>query len=325
MEQLTNLPGKAAVHRAIKKESRYGVTFAIIPLVGYVLFHLIPIAIAFITMFVDMDGFKLGTMQWNGFANFKAVFTDARFFKSLGISVYLTLAHIIGLVTALAVSAVLSQKLRGAKAFTALFFIPYVCSTVAVSVMWQWMFDGNYGIINSVLKFLGSENGINWFGSTKAYTPMLVIVMAWQAPGYGIVMYTAALTGVNPSLYEAARIDGAGEFRLFWNIMLPLSKPVIASIGLFTMVFHWNSWFDVMIYIDQSHSALWTLQYYIMINYNNLSQIDSTKLPNLATDGVSQQAVRMALTIVGLVPILCIYPFFQKFLKDGVYTGAVKG
>ncbi len=126
-------------------------------------------------------------------------------------------------------------------------------------------------------------------------------------------------------MQEAARIDGAGEFRLFWNIMLPLSKPVIASIGLFTMVFHWNSWFDVMIYIDQSHSALWTLQYYIMINYNNLSQIDSTKLPNLATDGVSQQAVRMALTIVGLVPILCIYPFFQKFLKDGVYTGAVKG
>lgn len=146
------------------------------------------------------------------------------------------------------------------------------------------------------------------------------LINAWNA-----LVFKQFFSGIPKEIQEAARIDGAGEFRLFWNIMLPLSKPVIASIGLFTMVFHWNSWFDVMIYIDQSHSALWTLQYYIMINYNNLSQIDSTKLPNLATDGVSQQAVRMALTIMGLVPILCIYPFFQKFLKDGVYTGAVKG
>lgn len=225
MEQITKLPGKAAAHRAFRKESRYGATFALIPLLGYVLFQLIPIVIAFITMFADMDGFKLDTLRWNNFANFKTVFTDARFFKSLGISVYLTLAHLIGLVTALAVSAVLSQKIRGAKAFTALFFIPYVCSTVAVSVMWQWMFDGNYGIINSVLKALGSENGINWFGSTKAYTPMLIIVMAWQAPGYGIVMYTAALTGVNPSLYEAARIDGAGSWKQFRSITLPAISP----------------------------------------------------------------------------------------------------
>ena len=70
-----------------------------------------------------------------------------------------------------------------------------------------------------------------------------------------------------------------------------------------------------MIYIDQSHSALWTLQYYIMINYNNLSQIDSSQIPNLDTSGVTRQTTQMALTIVGFVPILCIYPFFQKFFK----------
>lgn len=146
------------------------------------------------------------------------------------------------------------------------------------------------------------------------------LINAWNA-----LVFKQFFSGIPKELTEAARLDGASEIRVFYSIMLPLSMPVLASIGLFTMVFHWNSWFDVMIYIDQSHSALWTLQYYIMINYNNLAQIDSTQLPNLTTTGVTQQSTRMALTIVGLLPILCIYPFFQRFLKDGVYTGAVKG
>ena len=79
-----------------------------------------------------------------------------------------------------------------------------------------------------------------------------------------------------------------------------------------------------MIYIDQAHSELWTLQYYIMINFNNLAQVDSTDI-GVPIAGVNQQTQRMALTIVGFLPILCIYPFFQKFFKDGVYLGAVKG
>ena len=146
------------------------------------------------------------------------------------------------------------------------------------------------------------------------------LINAWN-----VLIFKQFFLGIPREMREAAQVDGVSEIRLFWSIMLPLSMPVVASIGLFTMVFHWNSWFDVMIYIDQAHSQLWTLQYYIMINYNNLAQIDSTKLPNFAGGGVTQTTTQMALTIVGFVPILCIYPFFQRFFKDGVYTGAVKG
>ena len=145
------------------------------------------------------------------------------------------------------------------------------------------------------------------------------VINAWN-----VLVFKQFFLGIPKEIQEAAKMDGISELGLFWRIMLPLSFPVVASVGLFIMVFHWNSWFDVMIYIDQSHSALWTLQYYIMINYNNLSQIDSSQIPNLDTSGVTRQTTQMALTIVGFVPILCIYPFFQKFFKDGVYTGAVK-
>ncbi len=146
------------------------------------------------------------------------------------------------------------------------------------------------------------------------------IVSAWN-----ILIFKQFFAGLPKEIEEAAIIDGIGEMGLFTRIILPLSKPVVASIGLFTMVTHWNNWFDVMIYIDQAHSHLWTLQYYIMINFNNLSQIDSTQVNLGIEGGVTQTTLRMALTIVGFVPILCIYPFFQKFFKDGVYLGAVKG
>ena len=142
---------------------------------------------------------------------------------------------------------------------------------------------------------------------------------------WNVFMIRTFMQGIPYELTEAAIIDGIGEMGLFTRIILPLSKPVVASIGLFTMVTHWNNWFDVMIYIDQAHSHLWTLQYYIMINFNNLSQIDSTQVNLGIEGGVTQTTLRMALTIVGFVPILCIYPFFQKFFKDGVYLGAVKG
>lgn len=146
------------------------------------------------------------------------------------------------------------------------------------------------------------------------------IVSAWN-----ILIFKQFFVGLPKEIEEAAIIDGISELGLFLKIVLPLSTPVVASIGLFTMVGHWNNWFDVMIYIDQAHSELWTLQYYIMINFNNLSQIDSSKVEIGVGGGVSQVTQRMALTIVGFVPILCIYPFFQRFFKDGVYLGAVKG
>ena len=226
MENATNLPRKMGLrHKGLRKEGIYGTVFAVLPLVGFVLFSLIPIGITFVTMFTSMNGYRFDTMQWNNFANFAEAFTDARFGKSLAISLYVTLAHMIGLIVALATAAVLSQKLKGAKFFTALFFIPYICSSVAVAIMWRQMFNGSSGIINEILKFFGSENGIDWMNNIKAYTPMLIIVIAWQAPGYGIVMYTAALTGVNPTLYEAAKIDGAGRWKQFTAITMPAISP----------------------------------------------------------------------------------------------------
>lgn len=226
MENSTLLPQRATrARKRIKKEEIYGTAFALIPLAGFALFSLAPLLIAFYTMFMGMEGYRFDTMHWNSFANFKAAFTDKRFGLSLGISAYVTLGHMIGLAVSLATSVLLSQKLKGSKFFTVLFFIPYICSSVATAIMWRQMFNGGNGLINELLKLFGSKNGVDWMNDPKAYTPMLVIVIAWQAPGYGIVMFTAALTGVNRALYEAARIDGAGRWKQFTAITMPAISP----------------------------------------------------------------------------------------------------
>lgn len=210
--------------KRIDKEAIYGTAFALLPLLGFVMFSLVPLMIAIVTMFMGMEGYRFDTLEWNGFANFKDAFTDPRFGKSLGISTYVILGHMIGLLVSLAVSVILSQNLKGSKIFTVLFFIPYICSSVATAIMWRQMFNGSNGIINELLKAFGIS-AVDWMNDPKAFTPMLIMVIAWQAPGYGIVMFTAALTAVNPTLYEAAKLDGAGKWKQFTSITLPAISP----------------------------------------------------------------------------------------------------
>ena len=134
--------------------------------------------------------------------------------------------------------------------------------------------------------------------------------------------------GLPKEIEEAAMIDGASEWKLFIRIVLPRSLPVMASIGLFTMVGQWNSWFDAFLYV-RNNSNLWPLQYYIQISFNNLNQINQGNLD--ALEGImnigtlDDMTMKMALTVIGSVPILIVYPFFQKYFTKGVYVGSVKG
>lgn len=220
--------GKRKGFTATRRRALYGFITASIPLIGFLIFNLVPLGIAIITMFVDMNGYDFGSMTWNGFANFSQVFGDERFWKSVGVSFILTVPHMMGLIISLLLSAMIAQKYRGHKLFKALFFVPYICSSVAISVMWRWVFDQNIGILNDILvRLFGMAEGPQWFTQAGNYTLMLITVMVWQAPGYGIVMFAAAFTNVNPTLYEAAELDGAGTVRKFLSVTLPAISPTI--------------------------------------------------------------------------------------------------
>ena len=249
----------------------------LIPLIGFVLFSLVPMIISFVMQFTKMEGFDLATMQWNFFENFLFVFTDKTFYLSIGVTLVLALSQLISLCIALFVSVAISKKPYGYKTFQVIFFVPYICSSVAVSLMWMWMFDADTGIINTVLQgIFGASARVNWFGDKNAYPWMIIIATCWQAPGYGIVMFKAALGQVEPSLYEASGIDGANGRQQFFHITLPSIAPVtfyllmtgiIAGLQLFDMpkLFGEESWLGTM---GPENSGLTTVLYIYNTYYN---------------------------------------------------------
>jgi putative aldouronate transport system permease protein len=129
------------------------------------------------------------------------------------------------------------------------------------------------------------------------------------------------LKQVPESLHEAAVIDGAGEFRIFARIALPISKPALASIGLFTALVYWNDWWTAMMFMDRE--AYQPLQYML---YRILSSVNlAANVVNSATViSLPQESLKLALTVVSTGPIILLYPFAQRFFVKGVALGAVK-
>ena len=214
--------------RKFRKEWLYCWIAVSLPIVGYVLFNAFPIAISIASMFTDIKHNQISTMQWNNFAHFATFFHDVKYLKALGITLWLTSAQFLSLLIALVVATLLKTKVKGSRILQTLYFIPYICSIVAVTIMWNQIFStSEAGVLNTVL---GTQ--INWRGDPKYITWCIFTVIVWQAPGYGIVMFTAAFLGVDPCLYEAAKIDGANGWQSYTKITLPQIAPMILFLAL---------------------------------------------------------------------------------------------
>ncbi|MBB5326359.1 putative aldouronate transport system permease protein [Anoxybacillus tepidamans] len=148
---------------------------------------------------------------------------------------------------------------------------------------------------------------------------------------FNLIVIRSFIEGLPNSLIESARIDGAGEFKIFFKIVLPLSLPVLATVSLFVAVYQWNSWFDVFLY-NSSNPNLSTLQYELMKILQNTNATMSGKtaadaFANAQADAntVTPASIRATMTIIASVPIILVYPFLQKYFIKGLTLGGVKG
>lgn len=175
----------------------------------------------------------MGDAKWVGLANYKQLFgVDTTFLQSLKVTVYFVLLAVpLTQLLALGVALLMNLSVRGITVFRTAYFVPSVVSGVALSVLWLQVFNNDYGLMNAVLKPLAAAVGRlppDWFG-TDAHrwaVPAFVIMGLWGVGG-GMIIYLAGLKGVPASLYEAARIDGAGPVRRFWNVTLPQLSPLL--------------------------------------------------------------------------------------------------
>lgn len=151
-----------------------------------------------------------------------------------------------------------------------------------------------------------------------------VYIVPGAVSAFNMIVIRTYMNGLPDSLVESAQVDGAGHFRIFLKIILPLCKPVLATVALFIAVGQWNAWFDVMIY-NSGRDDLTTLQYELMKLLSSVANqsADPNAMKN-ASNMVTPESIRAAATIVTAFPIVCLYPFLQRYFVTGLTIGGVK-
>ncbi|MFD7498737.1 carbohydrate ABC transporter permease [Streptomyces sp. NPDC059832] len=152
------------------------------------------------------------------------------------------------------------------------------------------------------------------------YDTYAALVMPTLVSAFNLVVLRSFFMNLPEELYDAAKVDGAGDFRVLVRIVLPLSKAVLAVISLFYAVTYWNAFFNSLLYLNDSDK--WPLP---MVLRTYVLQGQSLNAASAGEVLAPQQAVQMAVLVIAVVPILCVYPFLQRYFTKGVLTGAVKG
>jgi len=216
-------------------------------LVGTVVFLIGPLLFSIYMSFTDWS-FTSSQPDWIGTANYERMLTDDyRFWLSLKITgLYLLISVPVYTVVGLLGALLLNMKVRGIAAFRTLLFLPSVLSGVAVAVLWVQLLNPETGVLNTLLRALGVTDPPSWFLDPDWAVPAMVLTNSWTIIGGGAIIYLAGLQNIDPALYESASLDGAGFFRRFISVTLPMLTPtlffqlittVIASFQIFDTAF----------------------------------------------------------------------------------------
>jgi len=215
---------------------RFMVLAAVIPTVAFYLIWVgIPMIYTFVMSFHDWNPLK-AQQQFLGLANYAEALTKDRLFMTvLRNTLYYTAVTIpLGMALSLFVAMLVNSLRRGVGLFRTLYFIPVITSMVAVSIMWAWLYQPKFGLINNLLRVvlvdtlhLSVNPNIPWLTNKQMAMPAIMIMTIWQGLGFTMVLFLAGLTSIPSVYYEAARLDGAGRWSLLRHITLPLLQPTM--------------------------------------------------------------------------------------------------
>lgn len=233
----TKAPSRSRV--LVMRETRAAYLFLLPSLIFFIGFVILPMVLCVYTSFFDSTMGKDAKDIFIGFANYQALFTDKIFHKALWNTFLIVLVSVpVVTVFSLWVSSAI-YRMHGVvlSAFRCIFYLPVVTGSVAVTVVWKWMFNNYYGIFNYVGKGMGLiEQNINWLGDPKYALGCIILILLTTSVGQPIVLYVSALGNVDDSLVEAAQVDGANNMQLFWRIKWPNIMPTTLYILVITTI-----------------------------------------------------------------------------------------
>ena len=216
-----------------KSRNRWGIVFILPQLISLVCLGIIPIVIAFVLSFFDWNGFS--SPVFTGFQNFKAVFTDPDTATAIKNTLIYSVIYVPCSIALSLGLAMLLNKAWGKMFYRAVFFLPQIVTSVGIAVVWSWIYQPQFGILNMILRFLGIE-GKEWLRDPSTAMGAVIVMSIWWGLGYNIVLFLAGLQNVPKTYVDAAKIDGANERQVFFNITIPLISPTTLLVTITTMI-----------------------------------------------------------------------------------------
>jgi multiple sugar transport system permease protein len=261
-------------------------------LVGLLVGTLGPVLAAIGISFANWD--VITPPSFAGLANYQRLLRDPTFSKALINTVYYVGVMVpVSTVLSLALALVMNQKLRAITWYRTAYFLPVVSSTVAVALVWSWIYSKDFGLLNFVLRSVGLEP-VAWLSSTKWAMPAVIIMGIWGTLGEGMIIFLAGLQSISQSYYEAAEVDGASGWQKLWRITLPLITPSLFFYFIITMINAFQTFEQIYIMTRGGPvNSTTTIVYYI---YRNAFR--NFKMGYASAQAIVLFAIIMVLTLI---------------------------
>jgi multiple sugar transport system permease protein len=223
--------------RRIRWRDLEGYAFLAPSFAGFAVFVLLPVVAALLISFTDWN--LLSPPRWVGLRNYQQILGSDSLFRQVFRN---TLVFTAGTVPArvilsLLLAVLLNQAVRGISLFRTAYFLPVVAPVVATALVWAWIFDGNFGLLDFLLQRAGVHNPPNWLASTRWALPAIMIFSVWKNVGFTSIIYLAGLQAIPHELYEAASVDGAGKLASFWYVTVPMVSPTTFFVLVISVIF----------------------------------------------------------------------------------------
>ncbi|MDY7009563.1 MAG: sugar ABC transporter permease [Planctomycetota bacterium] len=223
-------------------ETATGVAFVLPNFIGFLAFVSLPVIASLVLAFFRWD--LLTAPKFTGLSNFVDLLKDESFGNALFNTAFLMLGIPLSMAASLFLAVMVNKAIRGVVVYRTLYFLPSICSGIGLLLLWRWIYNEDFGLLNVLLSYVGVK-GPDWLGSVAWAKPALIFMGVWTAMGGpSMILYLAALHGVDPTLYEAAEMDGANAWRRFRHITWPMISPTTFFIFIMSIIGGFQGNFD---------------------------------------------------------------------------------
>ncbi len=263
-----NITGKRRIPRNVLNEWKWAYIMVAPTIIGLFILNIIPIFQTIYMSFFKSGAFGKGNI-FIGLDNYKRMFSDAQTWYAVrNTLVYTCLVVPATMAISLLIAVVLNRKLKGRGIYRTIYFVPMVAAPAAVTMVWRWLYNYNFGFINHILANLG-VNKIKWTESPNLALTSIAIIGIWSTIGYSMVILLAGLQEIPRDFYEASDIDGASPVRQFFKITLPLVSPTLFFVAVTSVITAMQVFDVIYMMIDVANPAYNSAVSLVYLFYNN--------------------------------------------------------